>query len=61
MCSKRWTVPLGVNMSFYMLEASVGYSRATGYFKRNTGEKEERGEEAWKQRSSLLSSPKFKC
>lgn len=46
MCSKlerRWTTLLGVNMSFCVSEASVGYSKATGYFKRLL-EKRKRGE-----------------
>lgn len=34
---------LGVNMSFCVSEASVGYSRGTGYFKRLL-EKRKRGE-----------------
>lgn len=51
MCRKlegRWTKLLGVNMSS-VSEASVGYSRATELFQKAAGEREERGEKAWKE------------
>lgn len=45
---------LGVKMSLDGSQAYVGYCGDIGYFKSLPEGKKERGEEAWKQRSSLL-------